>query len=125
MNTALWIAQIFVALVVAITGAAKIVLPRERLQTRMHWAATWPRGRIKLLGLAEVMGAAGLVLPTATGIAPVLTPIAALCIGVLMAGAIRTHQRLGEGFLSAVVIGVLCLGIAAGRFLAVTPPPWL
>jgi hypothetical protein len=42
-----------------------------------------------------------------------------------MAGAIRTHQRLGEGFLAAVLIGVLCLGIAVGRFLSVTPPQHL
>ena len=98
MNTALWIAQGFVALIVTLTGTAKLVLAREQLARKMHWAATWPRGRIKLLGLAEVAGAVGLVLPTATGIAPVLTPIAALCLAVLMAGAIHTHRRLGEGF---------------------------
>lgn len=116
MNVALWIAQGFVALVAAVTGAVKLVFPRERLAERMHWAATWPRWRIKLLGLAEVAGAVGLVLPMATGIAPVLTPVAALCLAVLMAGAIHTHRRLGESFLPAAVLGALCLGIAAGRF---------
>ncbi len=118
MNTALWIAQAFVALVVTLTGAAKLFLAREQLAGRMHWARTWPRARIKLLGLAEVAGAAGLVLPIATGIAPALTPLAALCVAVLMAGAVRTHRRLGEGFLPAAIIGVLCLGIAAGRLLS-------
>jgi len=116
MNTALWVAQVFVASVVTLTGTSKLVLQREQLARQMHWATRWPRGRIKLLGLAEVAGAVGLVLPTATGIAPVLTPIAAACLAVLMAGAIRTHVRLGEGFLPAVVIGVLCVGIAVGRF---------
>jgi len=116
MNTALWIAQGFVALVVTLTGTTKLVSPREQLARSMHWATTWPRGRIKLLGLAEVAGAVGLVLPTATGIAPVLTPIAALCLAILMAGAIRTHRRLREGFLPALIIGLLCLGIAAARF---------
>jgi hypothetical protein len=116
MNTALWVAQAFVALVVTFTGTAKLVFPRERLARQMHWATAWPRGRIKLLGLAELAGAAGLIVPMATGIAPVLTPVAALCLAVLMAGAIRTHQRLGEGFLPAVVIGVLSVAIAAGRF---------
>ena len=117
MNTALWIAQGLVAFIVTITGTAKLVLSRERLTPKMHWAATWPRGRIKLLGLAEVAGAVGLVLPAATGIAPGLTPIAALCLAVLMAGAVRTHQRLGEGFVPAAVVGVLCLAIAVGRWL--------
>lgn len=118
MNTALWIAQGFVALVVALTGTAKLLLPREQLAQKMHWAAAWPRGRIKLLGLAEVAGAVGLVVPMATGIAPVLTPIAALCLAALMAGAIPTHRRLGEGFLPALLVGVLCIGVAAGRFVS-------
>ena len=118
MNTALWIAQAFVAIVVTLTGTAKLFLAREQLAVRMQWAATWPRGRIKLLGLAEVAGAVGLVLPIATGIARVLTPFAALCVAVLMAGAIHTHRRLGEGFLPAAIIGVLCLGIAAGCLLS-------
>jgi len=116
MNVALWIAQGLVAAVTLLTGAAKAIVPREKLAERMHWASTWPRGRIKLLGLAEVAGALGLVLPMATGIAPVLTPVAALCLAVLMGGAIQTHVRLGEGFMPALIIGVLCVGIAAGRF---------
>jgi hypothetical protein len=114
LNAALWVAEGFVALVMALTGTAKVVLPREALAKRMHWAATWPPWRIKVLGLAELAGAVGLVVPRATGIAPVLTPIAALCLAALMAGAVRTHQRLGEGFLPAAMIGALCVGIAAG-----------
>ena len=114
LNAALWMAEGFVALVMALTGTVKVVLPREALAKRMHWAATWPPWRIKVLGLAELAGAVGLVVPRATGIAPVLTPIAALCLAALMAGAVRTHQRHGEGFLPAAVIGALCVGIATG-----------
>jgi DoxX-like protein len=117
LNVSLWIAQALVAAVIALTGAAKLALPRENLAHRMHWAAAWPRWGIKLLGLAEVAGAVGLVAPRATGIAPALTPIAALCVAALMAGAVRTHRRLGEEFLPAVIVGALCLGIAAGRLL--------
>jgi hypothetical protein len=118
MNTALWVAQGFVALVVMLTGSAKLVSAREQLARRMHWAAEWPRGRIKLLGLAELAGGAGLVLPTATGIVPALTPIAALCLAALMAGAIHTHRRLGESSLPALLVGAVCLGIAAGRLVS-------
>ena len=56
LNTSLWIAQASVALVVVLAGMTKLVSARERLAQRMHWAATWPRGRIKLPGLAEVAG---------------------------------------------------------------------
>ena len=57
----------------------------------------------------------GLVVPGATGIAPALTPVAALCLVVLMAGAIATHGRLGERFLPAVIVGALCLLVGLTR----------
>jgi len=114
-NTALWVAQGLVAALMALAGAAKLLVSREKLAPKMHWAATWPRERIRLLGLAEVLGAVGLVAPQATGIAPLLTPLAALCLAVLMAGAIQTHRRLGEGFAPPAVVAALCLAIAAGR----------
>ncbi|MBX7193389.1 MAG: DoxX family protein [Sandaracinaceae bacterium] len=116
MNLGLWALQVLVALLVALTGALKLVVPRQTLATKMHWAKDWSDGRVKLLGLAEVLGAIGLVVPAATNILPVLTPIAALCLAVLMAGAVQTHRRLGEGFLPALVVLLLCLAIAAGRF---------
>lgn len=122
LNKSLWIAQAFVAVVVALAGAAKLVIPREKLERRMHWAKTWPRWRIRLLGLAEVAGAVGLLAPAASGIAPVLTPLAALCLAAVMAGAVRTHRRLRESVAPAVVIGLLCAGIAAGHFFAGAQP---
>ncbi len=85
VSTVAWVAQGFVALVMTLAGMAKLMVPRAQLARRMHWAATWARGRIKLLGLAEVAGAVGLIVPMATGIAPVLTPMAAVCVAVLMA----------------------------------------
>ena len=116
MTIALWVAQGFAALVLLVTGALKVVTPKERLVEKMHWAAPWPRGRIKLLGLAEVAGALGLVLPTALHVAPVLTPIAAVCLAVLMLGAVRTHRSLHESFIPALVLALICVAIAAGRF---------
>jgi len=118
LNTLLWIAQGLAAAMFLLAGAAKLFLPRERLARRMHWAASWPRARIKLLGLAEVAGAVGLVVPAAIGIAPLLTPVAALCLAGLMAGAVRTHRGLGEGFAPAAAIGLLCIVIAAARLAA-------
>ena len=115
MDTALWVMQVFLAAVFAVAGTVKLALPRARLARRMHWAAAWPPQRIQLLGLAEVAGALGLVLPAATSIAPVLTPLAAVCLAVLMVGAARTHQRLGEAIQPAVIAGVLCVATAAGR----------
>jgi hypothetical protein len=115
MTTALWIAQGFAALVFFLTGTLKVVTPKEKLARKMYWAATWPPGRIKLLGLAEVAGAIGLVLPGALHIAPVLTPIAAVYLAVLMLGAVQTHRRLHESPVPALVLALVCAGIAVGR----------
>ena len=116
MTTTLWIAQGFGALVFLLTGALKLVTPKEKLAGKIHWAAIWPPGRIKLLGLAEVAGSVGLVLPAALHVAPVLTPIAAVCLAVLMFGAVQTHRRLHESFVPALVLALVCVAIAAGRF---------
>jgi hypothetical protein len=116
MTIALWVAQGFAALVLLFTGALKVVTPKEKLVEKMHWAASWPPGRITRLGLAEVAGALGLVLPAALHLAPVLTPIAALCLAVLMLGAVQTHRRLHESFVPALVLALICVAIAAGRF---------
>ena len=117
MTIALWIAQGFAALIFLLTGTLKVVTPKEKLAEKMHWAAAWPPSRIKLLGLAEVAGALGLVLPAALQIAPVLTPIAAVCLAVLMLGAVQTHRRLHESFVPALVLALICVAIAAGRSL--------
>jgi len=116
MNIALWVAQGSAALVFFLTGTFKAVTPKEKLAEKMHWAATWPPGRIKLLGLAEVAGAIGLVLPGVLHLAPVLMPIAAVCLAVLMLGAVQTHRRFHESVVPALVLVVVCVAIAAGRF---------
>jgi len=115
LNTILWIAQAFLALVMAMAGLVKLSRSREQLAERFHWAAAWPRGQIKLLGLAEVAGAIGLVAPVAAEIAPFLTPLAAACLCILMMGAACTHRQLGESFVFPIVLAALCLFVAAGR----------
>jgi len=118
MNTLLWIGLGLLAALFGITGAIKLIVPREHLPSRMHWASSWPRWRIRLLGLAEIAGALGLVLPGVTGLAPMLTPVAAICLALLMVGAAHTHVRLHESAVPAAVVGLLCLFIGAALFVA-------
>lgn len=105
------------ALVFSLTGGAKLMLPRDQLAKRMHAVSAWPAPRIRLLGAAELAGAVGLCVPQATGIAPLLTPLAALCLGLLMVGAVQAHRRLGEGSAPALISGALCVVVAAGRLI--------
>ena len=118
VNTALWIASGLLALVMVAAGGTKLAVPREKLLDKMKWAASWSDGRFKLLGLAEVLGGVGVIVPSATGIVPVLTPIAALCLVVLMVGAVKTHIDLNEAPMAGGPAFFAALGVfvALGRF---------
>lgn len=116
MNNALWIAQGVAAIIFILTGTLKLAAPKDKLVSKMHWAATWPPALIKLLGLAEVAGALGLVLPGMLHIVPAITSLAALCLAVLMLGAVQTHRSLQERAVPALVLALVCLAIAAGRY---------
>lgn len=118
MNKVVWTLQVLLALVFLAAGGLKLTTPRERLvaQPSMAWAQDFSAAQIRLIGGAEVLGAAGLVLPAATGIAPLLTPVAALLLGVLMTGAAMTHLQRGEPWLVPVMLIVLAMSVAVGRF---------
>ncbi|MFO0563127.1 MAG: DoxX family protein [Polyangiales bacterium] len=116
MNIALWIASGLLAFAMIGAGGFKLATPRVELMKKMKWAETWTDGRVKLLGLAEVLGAIGLIVPYATGILPILTPIAAICCTVLMLGAVKTHVDLKEPFAPAAVLAAVGVFIALGRF---------
>jgi len=115
MNLGLWIIQGLVALVMLLTGGFKIVTPKAKIELKLQWAKTWEPTPIKLLGLAEVLGAVGLIVPGVTGILPVLTSVAAVCLAILMGGATKTHLDLKEPPYPSAILGVLCLLIAIGR----------
>ncbi|WP_432108809.1 DoxX family protein [Streptomyces sp. AA1529] len=77
-------------------GGAKAVRSRARLRPMMAWVDSVPMAAVRGIGLLEVLGALGLVLPPATGIAPSPAPAAALGFTVLQIGAIGVHLRLGD-----------------------------
>ena len=74
---------------------------------------------VRLIGAGELLGAMGLTLPVATKIAPILTPLIATGLGVVMVGAIITRDQRkdgGQAFVFALVLLAGCLFIAWGRF---------
>ncbi|MCE9578809.1 MAG: DoxX family protein [Deltaproteobacteria bacterium] len=118
MNIALWILQGLLA--AAFTGAGLMKLAKTKTQLiadpRMGWAADFAPGTIKLIGLAEVLGAAGLILPMALAIAPQLTAAAAAGEAVLMLGAAATHARRKEPPFVPAVLAVLAIAVVIGRW---------
>lgn len=122
MNIALWIVQILVALAFLMAGSMKVSQPVEKLQQRMNWTKHVKPGTVRLVGVLEILGALGLILPVATHILPWLTPVAAIGLVLTMIGAIITHVRLNEAKVASTpaVLLLLSLFIALGYFVFVS-----
>ena len=96
MNTAIWIVQILAALAFAVSGFSKATQPKEKLLTNMKWVEDFSPNTIKGIGILEMLGAIGLIVPALTGILPILTPLAGVGLALVMLGAAYTHIRRGE-----------------------------
>jgi uncharacterized membrane protein YphA (DoxX/SURF4 family) len=119
MNTALWIIQVLLALIFLITGLLKVTQPIERLAKHMSWVKDTTPQAVRLIGVVELLGAVGVILPALMGILPWLTPIAAVGLVMTMIGAVITHLRLREP--AQLPINIVLLALAAfvvyGRFV--------
>jgi len=120
VTIALWIVNIIAALVFFAAGLMKAARSKEKVVVSgMGWAETVPAAGVTAIGLIEVIGALGLILPIATGIAPYLAPIAAVGLAIVMVGAIVVHVRRKESAASAVVLLLLSVVSAVLGFLVV------
>ena len=113
----MWAIQIVLAVAFGATGIMKLVRSKAQLAANPHmgWMQLAPEAQIKLLGVAEVLGAIGLVAPMATGIAPFLTRAAAACLAALMGGAVATHLNRREPAAIATALALLTIVVAAFR----------
>ncbi|HEV8220094.1 MAG TPA: DoxX family protein [Streptosporangiaceae bacterium] len=120
MNITLWVIAGLLAFAFLAAGLTKLAQPRQKLAASpgMGWTENFSPGTIKLIGLMEVLAAIGLILPAALGITPVLVPLAALGLSLLMIGAAITHARRHELPMIAgnLVLLVLAAVVAWGRF---------
>jgi hypothetical protein len=119
LNVALWIVQGVLAAFFGAGGVVKATRDRKRLfDDGMTWVEDFPAGGVKAIAVLEVLAAIGLILPAVTGIAPVLTPMAAVGLGLLMAGAAVVHFRRGEIPYIGVTLALMAVAllVAWGRF---------
>lgn len=114
MNIALWIVQVALAAMFAMAGVTKLTKPRADLFDQLPWADDFSDTTVKTIGAAELAAATGLILPALTGIAPVLTPLAATGLAIIMILAAITHVRRRE----PVAIGFNVILLAAAAFVA-------
>jgi len=113
LRIALWSAQIVLAIVFALAGGMKVSTPAAELA---KMAPGFPLALLRFIGIAELAGAIGLILPALTRIAPVLTPLASSGFVIVMASAAVLHLVRGElGELAVVVVlGAACTSTKAG-----------
>ncbi len=119
MNVFLWAVAGLLALAFLAAGLPKITVEPKRLVDRLPWVADVSAAQVKGIGTVEVLGALGLILPAVTGIAPVLVPLAATGLAIVMVFAAAVHVRRGDGLAAAVpaiVLGLLAAFVAWGRF---------
>src|SRR4029079_14768482 len=92
LTTRLWIAQGLLAALFAFAGSMKLVLPMDAMAGAMHL----PGPFLRFIGICEVLGAVGLILPASLGIRPGLTPLAAAGLTIIMAGAVTVTAISGS-----------------------------
>ena len=114
MVIALWIAAALLTLSNLGAGVFKLATPREKLVTIQPWTNDFTATQIRLIGIAEVLGGLGVILPLATGIAPVVASIAAFAIAALQVGALATHIRRKELVVPNIVIIAVALFVGIG-----------
>jgi hypothetical protein len=118
MNVALWIVQILVGAAFTMAGVMKSTRPIPELAAKMPWVKDYSPGTVRFIGVSELFGGIGLILPWALGIAPILTPLAAVGLVVVMVLAAAYHAKHGEwaGIGINAVLGGLATFVAWGRF---------
>jgi hypothetical protein len=119
MNTAYWIVAGLLALFYFYAGTLKVIRSRDQLRPMMAWVDRIPLPALRALGTVEILGAAGLILPPLTGVAPPLAPAAASGFVLLQAGAIAVHLT-GDDRRITLNVG-LAATAAVAIWLAIRP----
>jgi hypothetical protein len=122
MNTVLWIVQILVGLAFVAAGLTHgFGYERIKAQPQMSWVTALPRELVTLIGICEILGGVGIILPALTGVLPWLTPVAATGLAVIMLLAAGFHLARHEysAIVANLVLFILAAFVAFGRFVVV------
>ena len=119
MTIAVWIVSGLLAAMYLFAGFNKSLLPVEKLNKQFPFSLVTGTRNARLIGVAQVLGAIGLILPPLTGIVPILAAWAAVGLALVQVSAIIFHVRQGELKVLPmnVVLLLLAVFVAVGRFL--------
>jgi uncharacterized membrane protein len=118
MSALLWVLQIVLALIFLPLGLLTVVGSRPRLLRVAPWVEDFPDPVVRIIGVLEILGALGVVVPAVLGLWTVLVPVAATGLGLLMIGAIVEHLTRGEvdRISAPAALLVAAAAVAIGRF---------
>jgi len=111
LHLSLWFAQLLLAAAFLLVGYIHALAPIAVAVARAPWVASLPVALVRFIGIAELAGALGLLLPAATRIQPKLAPLAAAGLATMMVLAIPFHLMRGET--NAIVINLVLASLAA------------
>lgn len=109
MNIVVWIAQGLGAALFLMVGSMKTFTPWDKLIVKMEGMKDSPPAFVRFLGIVELAGGIGLIIPWLTGIAPILTPIAAVGLAIIMLLAVFVHLPKKE--YKAIAMNIAFLGL--------------
>jgi hypothetical protein len=112
MSIAYWIIAALLAAFYLYAGGKKTAQSQEQLQPMMGWVDRVPMPLVRLIGVLELLGAAGLILPPLTGIAPWLAIAAAIGLVLIQVGGIAVHLSRGEARQIGLNIALLAAAAA-------------
>ena len=112
MELAYWIVAALLAVFYLYAGGKKAAQSKEQLRPMMGWVDTIPMPLVRTIGALEVLGAAGLILPPLTGIAPGLAVAAAIGFVLIQIGGIAVHLSRGEARVIGLNIALLAAAAA-------------
>jgi len=118
MNIILWILQALMALAFFIPGIYKLIFSKEQLVAKgMTGVETFSQPVIRIIGIMEILGAIGIVLPMLLNILPALTIVSAIGFAIIMIAAARISYKRHEykKITSSVIIFLLCIFIVYAR----------
>ena len=117
LHISLWVAQVLLALAFGMAGFMKITMPIEELaKNGMSFVNNYAVGTVRFIGITEVLAAIGLILPAALRILPILTPIAASGLSVVMILATEYHISHNEPPVPTIILFLIAVFVAWGRF---------
>ncbi|MBO6794391.1 MAG: DoxX family protein [Balneolaceae bacterium] len=117
LNITLWIAQSLLAVAFLMAGFMKLTVPIADLaENGLSFVNYFPEWMVFFIGISEVLGAIGLILPALLRIKPILTPVAALALSTVMVLSSIYHITQSEAFIPNMVLFALAVFIAWGRF---------